>query len=248
MPRSFELAEIPLARGRKGGILNAMTVDVEDYYHAHALENHFTRDTWPTLERRVEDRTKELLDLFDAHDIRGTFFTLGSVAREFPGLIRDIVGRGHELASHGLEHHRASDQNHKTFCADITTAKQALEDAGGVAVNGYRAASFSIDRTNWWAFDILEEVGYTYSSSISPAKYTGSGVPTPSSPFRPGQGRLVECPISTVLILNRAVPTGGGYFRLSPYSLFRKAIRRAHVSTPHPINFYVHPWEIDAQQ
>lgn len=248
MTLPFELAHTPLARGPKGGILNAMTVDVEDYYHAHALENFFTRDSWPTLERRVAEKTRELLDLFDEHDTKATFFTLGTVAREFPALIQEIVGRAHELASHGLEHYRASDQDPATFKADVTAAKQALEDAGGVAVTGYRAASFSIDKSNWWAFDVLEEVGYTYSSSVSAGKFTGSALQTPATPFFPGSGRLVECPISKVPILNRDVPTGGGYFRLAPYGLFRQALNKMHQATERPANFYFHPWEIDAGQ
>ncbi|MGB7241002.1 MAG: XrtA system polysaccharide deacetylase [Sulfitobacter sp.] len=244
----FELAKAPLARAPGGGILNAMTVDVEDYYHAHALESHFTRDTWPALERRVEDKTKELLDLFDAQDTKATFFTLGTVAREFPALIQDIVRRGHELASHGLEHYRASEQDPAAFKADVVAAKDALQDASGVAVNGYRAASFSIDRRNWWAFDVLEDAGYTYSSSVSAGKFTGSEQQTPFDPFLPGKGCLVECPISTVPMLTRAVPTGGGYFRLAPYAMFRHALRRAQLATPRPANFYFHPWEIDPEQ
>lgn len=248
MTPPFPLVDVPLVRRPDGHILNAMTVDVEEYYHAHALEHYFTRETWPTLERRVVDKTKELLDLFDAHGTKGTFFTLGTVAREFPALVQDIVSRGHELASHGLEHYRASDQDHETFRRDVTEAKKALEDAGGVAVNGYRAASFSIDRENWWAFDVLEEAGYTYSSSVSAGKLMGSEVRTPATPFVPGTGRLVECPVTTVKMLNRAVPTGGGYFRLAPYALFRRSMQRAQKTAPRPVNFYFHPWEIDVGQ
>ena len=248
MSTPFPLVDVPLVRDANGHILNAMTVDVEEYFHAHALEHYFTRDTWPGLERRVVDKTKELLDLFDAHDTKATFFTLGSVAREFPALVQDIVQRGHELASHGLEHYRASEQDPETFRRDVSEAKKALEDAGGVAVNGYRAASFSIDRENWWAFDVLEETGHTYSSSVSAGKFMGSDIATPAAPFRPGAGRLVECPISTVSMLQKDVPTGGGYFRLAPYGMFRKALRRTHETSARPANFYFHPWEIDVGQ
>lgn len=238
----------PVARGPGGGILNAMTVDVEDYYHAHALEAFFTRDTWPSLERRVEANTRVLLDLFEERQIRATFFTLGTVAREFPGLIRDIVGREHELASHGLEHRRASDQDSAAFRRDVTEAKKALEDAGGVAVTGYRAASFSIGERNWWAFDVLEEAGYSYSSSISTAKLIGGHVAAPAGPFIPGTGTLVEFPITTARILGRDLPTGGGYFRLAPYGMFRRALNSAQAREGRPAIFYVHPWEIDPDQ
>lgn len=228
--------------------LNAMTVDVEDYYHAHALETYFTRDSWPNLERRVEARTQDLLDLFDRKGAKATFFTLGNVAREYPRLIRDIVARGHELASHGLDHYRASDQDPTTFREDVSTAKKALEDAGGVEVRGYRAASFSIDQDNWWAFDVLEEVGYRYSSSNSASKLAGSHMAIPDTPFFPGQGDLVEIPITTVNMLGRDVPTGGGYFRLAPYGFFRSAMQARHSAQAGPVNFYTHPWEIDPGQ
>ena len=241
----------PLATSNSAGAdpaPNALTVDVEDYYHAHALETFFTRDRWPGLERRVEARTQELLDLFDQRGVKATFFTLGTVAREFPRLIRDIVARGHELASHGLEHYRASDQDPPTFLEDVRAAKKALEDAGGVAVHGYRAASFSIDQGNWWAFDVLEEAGYRYSSSNSAGKLAGSEMAIPHVPFFPGQGQLVEIPITTVTLLGRAVPTGGGYFRLAPYGVFRSAMQQRSKARAGPVNFYTHPWEFDPGQ
>lgn len=248
MASSFDLQEMPVQRDAAGKIINAMTVDVEDYYHAHVLEHYFTRDLWPGLERRVVERTEELLELFARHQVKGTFFTLGSVAREFPELIRKIVSQGHELASHGLEHYRASDQDHTTFLRDVSDAKKALEDAGGVEVRGYRAASFSIGKDNWWAFEVLEEAGYGYSSSVSAAKLTGLDVPAPRTPFRPTSGRLIECPITSVSMLGRDVPTGGGYFRLAPYLMFRNALARFHASDEQPANFYFHPWEIDPGQ
>ena len=240
MPAPSDLDGAPLA--------NAMSVDVEDYFHAHALENYFTRNTWHRLERRVQNNTAELLDLFDEHGVTATFFTLGAIAQEFPGLIRDIVSRGHELASHGWEHYRASEQTPATFKRDVTRAKHALEDAGGCEVRGYRAASFSIDRGNWWAFDVLEEVGYTYSSSISAGKLLGAEIETPDVPFFPGPGQLVEIPITTVQMLRRSIPTGGGYFRLAPYSLFRAAMQQRSNSHSGAVNFYIHPWEIDPGQ
>lgn len=246
--RTFPLANCPARRDAKGRIINAMSVDVEDYYHAHVLANHFTRDTWPGLERRVEGKTNEILDLFARHAVKATFFTLGTVAREFPQLIRRITAEGHELASHGLEHFKASDQDRATFLRDVSEAKDALEQAGGVRVHGYRAASFSIAAENWWAFDVLEEAGYSYSSSISSGKLSGADMVTPGTPFLPTPGRLVECPITTVAMLGRDVPTGGGYFRLAPYALFRDALRRSQETAANPANFYFHPWEIDPGQ
>lgn len=235
-------------RASRGQLINAMTVDVEDYYHAHALGAYFTRDTWPNLERRVLENTKRILDSMDEHDTKGTFFTLGSVAVEYPELIKDIVGRGHELASHGMEHYRADDQDHKTFLQDVKNAKAALEDASGTEIKGYRAASFSISAQNWWAFDALEEAGYSYSSSISAKHHKGQSFKTPSRPFYPGKGDIVECPISVTQIMTRTWPTGGGYFRLVPYSLFRPSLESFQKTCAQPAIFYYHPWEIDPLQ
>ncbi|WP_322867276.1 XrtA system polysaccharide deacetylase [Aquicoccus sp. G2-2] len=224
-----------------------MSIDVEDYYHAHALEQFFTRDKWPTLEHRVVQNTNLILDLLDAQEIKATFFTLGSVARDHPGLIRDIVKRGHELASHGLDHYRASEQTRDVFFEDVTTAKHALEDAGGVEVRGYRAASFSIGAANWWAFDALEEAGYSYSSSISTGHRDGADLSLPDGPFRPGSGRLVEYPITTRRALRRHLPTGGGFFRLLPRSMFHAGLRKLN-DRGRPSIFYIHPWEFDPEQ
>ncbi len=248
MAQRFTPLEMTAVRDADGHVLGAMTVDVEDYYHAHALESFFTRDTWPDLPRRVAENTARLLDMFDESGVKGTFFTLGTVAREYPGLVRDIVDRGHELASHGLEHYRASDQDSATFRKDVTAAKSVLEDAGGVEVKGYRAASFSIGEDNWWAFDVLEEAGYTYSSSVSAGRVAGPEMKTPETPFTPGSGRLVECPITTITTLGRAVPTGGGYFRLMPYGMFRRALEGSIAHHARGTNFYFHPWEIDPGQ
>lgn len=233
-------------RGR-AGVINAMSIDVEDYYHAHALEAFYTRDCWPSLERRVRRNTGIILDLLDAHDTKATFFTLGSVAIEAPDLVRDIVQRGHELASHGLEHYRASEQTPEAFLADVTAAKRALEDVAGVEVRGYRAASFSIGRQNWWAFDALEEAGYSYSSSLSAGHRDGAGLDLDSGPFRPGTGRLVEYPITTGRIFGRRLPTGGGFFRLLPRPLFHGSLRRLNAEG-RPAIFYIHPWEFDPGQ
>ena len=248
MTNRFEPVEFTAARSSDGEILNALSVDVEDYYHAHALASYFTRDTWPGLERRVVANTTRILDALEAKGLHATFFTLGSVALEFPDLIRDIVGRGHELASHGMAHYRASDQTRDEFFRDVSRAKAVLEDAGGVEVSGYRAPSFSITPDNWWAFDVLEDAGYRYSSSISTGHLGHGNLQVPAQPFRPGAGHLVECPILSMRFMGRSVPTGGGYFRLMPYQIFRRSLRAAQRLGALPATFYYHPWEIDPDQ
>jgi len=248
LEHQYQTVGIPTARDTDGNILNVMSIDVEDYYHAHALENYFTRDTWPGLEKRVKDNTLRILDLMDEHETKATFFVLGSVAADYPALMRDIVERGHELASHGMEHYRASDQDPATFLSDVTQSKDLLENATGKRVHGYRAASFSIKTGNWWAFDVLEQAGYTYSSSTSAGHRHGVGPATPNVPFRPGSGSLIEIPISTSRVLGRELPTGGGYFRLVPQRLFRRSVETLHTDRAAPAIFYFHPWEIDPGQ
>ena len=188
---------------------------------------------WPGLEGRVEHCTSRLLDLFDQHNVKCTCFVLGTVAKRHPGLVRDMVKRGHEVASHGLNHYRASDQDHKTFLADIAYAKAALEDVIGREVQGYRAASFSVGPANWWAFDVMEEAGYRYSSSLCNGRIDRADIAFPSAPFIPGSGNLVEIPITTVQILGKPIPTGGGFFRLLPYALFHP--RAGKPAKRHPL-------------
>ena len=163
----------------------AMTVDVEEYYHASALASAFPRNNWASLPSRVERTTRDILDVFARHNVKATFFTLGSVARSNPALIRDIAAAGHELASHGDQHYRVSDQSPAQFRADVMAAKSAIEDACGKPVAGYRAASFSINKETWWAYDVLAECGYNYSSSVYPIRHDHYGlVGGPVTPFR----------------------------------------------------------------
>lgn len=232
---------------RASSSLHAMSVDVEDYFHAHALENYFTRSTWPSLERRVQENTERILDQMDMLGIKATYFTLGSVALEYPQLVKTIVDRGHELASHGMNHYRASEQTKAQYFEDVSSSKKLLEDVSGQEVRGYRAASFSISPQNWWAFEVLQEAGYSYSSSISAGHNNGNSKTTGGQPFHPVDGPLIEYPISVIQLLGKAIPTGGGYFRLLPYFLFQKALRNR--SNPNaPVIFYYHPWEIDYTQ
>ncbi|WP_341888276.1 XrtA system polysaccharide deacetylase [Variovorax sp. YR752] len=230
-------------------LTNALTVDVEDYFQVSALAPHIDRATWPERPCRVERNVHRLLDLFDERAAKATFFTLGWVAERYPQLVREIVARGHELASHGYGHLRASDQNHTEFFDDIHRAKALLEDIGATAIRGYRAPSFSIGYSNPWAFDVLLEAGYSYSSSVYPVKHDHYGMPdAPRFPYdaRPG---LIEVPVTTTQMFGRNLPAGGGgYFRLAPYALSRWVIRRVNRIDRRPAIFYMHPWEIDPDQ
>lgn len=228
---------------------NAFTVDVEDYFQVAAFEGHLAREAWDSQPQRVERNTRAVLDLLDAHDVKGTFFTLGWVAERHPGLVREIVQRGHELASHGYDHTRVTQMDQAQFRRDVSRAKQLLEDAGGAAVGGYRAPTFSFRRDNRWAYDILLEAGYRYSSSVAPVKHDLYGIPdAPREPYRDSSGML-EIPISTVRIGARNLPCGGGgFFRLYPYRLTRWCIERINRTDAQPCIFYMHPWEIDHEQ
>jgi len=231
--------------------VNAMTVDVEDYFQVQALEDAVERKNWEDLPRRVDRNTNIVLDLFADAGVKGTFFTLGWVAERHPDLIRRIVSEGHELASHGMSHVRASEQDRETFKADVGRAKAVLEDVGGVPVTGYRAASFSIGERNLWALDVLAEEGYRYSSSIYPIRHDNYGMPqAPRFAFMPINGsNFVEAPVTTVEVLGRKVPCGGGgYFRLLPYDISRWAMRRVNEKDGASCIFYFHPWEIDPDQ
>ena len=237
------------APNRPFAMMNALTVDVEDYFQVSALAPHIARDSWDAQPCRIERNVQLLLAMFAQHDARATFFTLGWIAERYPQLVRDIVAGGHELASHGYGHLRASEQSRGDFTEDVQRAKALLEDIGGKAVRGYRAPSFSIGHTNPWAFDVLLEAGYQYSSSVYPVQHDHYGMPdAPRFPYaaRPG---LIEIPITTTRVMGRNLPAGGGgYFRLAPYKLSRWALRRVNSIDRRPAIFYMHPWEIDPGQ
>lgn len=230
---------------------HAMTVDVEDWFQVQAFFGTIDRKDWDRLPRRVERNTDRVLELFGEAGVKGTFFTLGWVAERHPELVRRIVAAGHELASHGVAHFRADEQSPETFREDVRRSKRVLEDIGGGPVAGYRAASFSIGATNLWAFDVLAEEGYSYSSSVYPVKHDLYGAPdAPRFPYRPIAGSWFrEYPITTIRIAGRNLPCGGGgYFRLLPYGLVRFALRRGVEAERRPVVFYFHPWEIDPGQ
>ena len=232
-------------------IKNAMSIDVEDYFQVSAFAPHIRREDWDTLPCRVERNVDVILGLLDETDSRATFFTLGWIAERYPQVVRRIVDNGHELASHGYGHQRASDLTPEAFRDDITRAKRILEDLGSVAVRGYRAPSFSINRKNWWAVEELENAGYVYSSSIYPVKHDHYGMPdAPRFPHRPnGADGILELPPTTVPLFGRNLPAaGGGWFRLLPYEMSRWMLNRVNAQDRAPCMFYFHPWEVDPGQ
>ena len=232
-------------------VRNAMTIDVEDYFQVSAFAPHISRESWPQRECRVEANIDRILGILDAGNAKGTFFTLGWIAERYPAMVRRIVDCGHELASHGYGHLRASDQTREQFMDDVSSSKKILEDIGGQAVKGYRAPSFSIGPGNLWALDALQEAGYRYSSSIYPIAHDHYGMPdAPRFAFHPnGANGLLEVPITTVRIGQRNLPAGGGgYFRLLPYALSRGMMRRVNREDGQPAIFYCHPWELDPGQ
>jgi polysaccharide deacetylase family protein (PEP-CTERM system associated) len=229
---------------------NAMTVDVEDYYQVQAFAHCVSRADWDGFETRVEANVDRILGQFDAAGIHATFFTLGCVAARHPAMVRRIVAAGHELASHGWEHIRADSQDPATFRADVTRTKRTLEDIGGVAIQGYRAATFSIGARNLWAFEELQNAGYRYSSSINPIQHDLYGMPdAPRTPFHPNGSTLWEIPMTTVRAFGRNWPcSGGGYFRLLPSFLYYQGLERVNKQEARPGIFYFHPWEVDPGQ
>jgi polysaccharide deacetylase family protein (PEP-CTERM system associated) len=230
---------------------NAMSIDVEDYFQVSAFAPHIRREDWDSLPCRVEQNVDLILGLLDEAGAKATFFTLGWIAERYPQVVRRLVENGHELASHGYGHQRASELTPAQFRDDIVRAKRVLEDIGGVAVRGYRAPSFSINRDNWWAVSELEDAGYVYSSSIYPVKHDHYGMPdAPRFPHRPnGEAGILELPPTTVPMMGRNLPAaGGGWFRLLPYSASRWMLRRVNDGDRAPCMFYFHPWEVDPGQ
>lgn len=230
-------------------ITNALTIDVEDYFQVSAFAPYIRRSEWDDRECRVEANVDRILAMLERRGTRATFFTLGWVAERYPSLVRRIVAQGHELASHGYGHERASDLTPEAFSDDIRRAKAILEDLGGQPVQGYRAPSFSIGERNLWAFDCLAEAGYRYSSSVYPIQHDHYGMPDAprfAHEVRPG---LLEIPVTTLRMMNRNLPSsGGGYFRLLPYALSRWMLQQVNSGDGASAIFYFHPWEIDAGQ
>lgn len=230
-------------------IINAMTVDVEDYFHVSAFDGVIKKQDWQSLPLRVEKNTYRLLELFEQHNTKATFFTLGWVAEKCPELIRAIVDQGHELASHGFSHQRLSMMNRADAFEDIKSSKLLLEDIGGCEVRGYRAPSFSINDSNVWVYELLIEMGFVYSSSTYPIEHDLYGVPNwPRFKSEREEG-IIEVPIPTLRKNNKNTGIGGGgYFRLYPYWMSQQRIDRFLQQEKQPYSFYFHPWEIDPEQ
>jgi polysaccharide deacetylase family protein (PEP-CTERM system associated) len=230
-------------------IVNALSIDVEDYFQVAALAERIAPTEWDARESRIERNLEIILAMLGETGVHATFFTLGWVAKRYPQLVRRVVDGGHELASHGYSHQRASAQSPETFLGDIRRAKAVLEDTGGIPVNGYRAPSFSIGAQNLWALDSIAEAGYRYSSSIYPVRHDHYGLPTYPRFCFAARPNLIEVPISTVRLFNRNWPAGGGgYFRLLPYAVSRWALNHVNSADRKPAIFYFHPWEIDPDQ
>lgn len=229
--------------------LNAMTVDVEDFFHVSAFESIIKPEQWQDYQARVDFNTRRLLDLFASKNVKSTFFVLGWVAERYPQLIKDIHAQGHEVASHGFAHRRATQQTPYEFKADVERSKNHLEDLLGIKLTGYRAPSFSIGYDNEWAFQILADLGFAYSSSTYPVKHDLYGTPDwPRFAYKRKEG-ITEIPIPTHKVFGRQTPIGGGgYFRLYPYRVTKYLVNSYIEKEKQPYSFYFHPWEIDYEQ
>ncbi|BDT68815.1 hypothetical protein os1_30020 [Comamonadaceae bacterium OS-1] len=230
-------------------ITNAFTIDVEDYFQVSAFSPYIERSDWDLHECRIEKNIEKIIGILDNSGTKATFFTLGWIAERFPQMVRRITQEGHELASRGYGHERASDLSEKDFLLDIQSSKKILEDISGVGIKGYRAPSFSVTENNLWVFDCLLSSGYKYSSSIYPIKHDHYGMPdSPRFSYSVREG-LIEIPITTFRLFGRNFPSsGGGYFRLLPYSLSKLMIGRVLSADKQSAIFYFHPWEIDVDQ
>lgn len=234
------------------GILNALTVDVEDYYMVTGFADRVRFEDWPKFESRVAMSTRKVLELFAKHGVKGTFFILGWVAEKDPRLVKEIHSEGHEVACHGYNHRLIYEISPAEFRKDLLRSKRVLEDVSGEKVRGYRAASYSITRKTLWALDILIEEGFLYDSSIFPIRHDRYGIPDagrfPYAMTR-GGGTIMEFPPSTLRLFGQNLPVaGGGYFRLTPSWITRAAARRINSRERKPVIFYIHPWEMDEGQ
>jgi polysaccharide deacetylase family protein (PEP-CTERM system associated) len=230
-------------------LVNALTIDVEDYFQVSALAPHFPPAHWDRVPCRVERNVDRVLALLSDAGTHATFFTLGWIAQRYPSMLRRIASQGHEIASHGYAHERVTSLTPPAFLADLARAKAILEDLSGARVLGYRAPSFSICRSNEWAFDCIARVGHRYSSSVYPVRHDHYGVPdAPRFAYRVRED-LLEVPVSTSRVLHTNLPAGGGgYFRLLPYPVSQWMIQRVNRVDRKPAVFYFHPWEIDPGQ
>lgn len=235
---------------------NALTIDVEDYFHVTAFEGVISRKDWESYPPRVAENTRRVLDLLDELSLKATFFVLGWVAERSPELIRSIAARGHEVACHGYGHERIYTMTPEAFRQDVAHAKKLLEDIAGCPVNGYRAPSYSITQDSMWALDVLVEEGFSYDSSIFPIHHDNYGIPGAERfphLIERQSGSILEFPLTTlkmnILGKDMVIPiAGGGYLRLLPVSIIRNGLRRINGRDKQPAVLYFHPWEIDPDQ
>jgi len=232
-------------------IQNGLSVDVEDYFHVSNFASVIPQASWEKFPQRVEQNTAFLLQLFAEKQVKATFFILGWVAKKYPGLVKKIQTQGHEIGCHSAEHRLIYDQTPAEFQADVHQAKAALEDIIGQPVYGYRAPSYSITKDSLWALDILIQEGFAYDSSIFPVRHHRYGIldaPRHAHWITRPVGRIMEFPPATWKLGKMQLPiAGGGYFRLYPYWITRKGLRKTN-QEGHSFVFYLHPWEIDPQQ
>ena len=234
-------------------VVNAFSIDVEDYFQVAALAPVVPRDSWPTWEYRAERNTEVILNLLEERRTRGTFFVLGWCAERSPALVKRIAAAGHEIACHGFSHQLIYSQTEAVFREETRRSKQFLEDTIGAGVTGYRAASFSITRQSLWALDVLIDCGFEYDSSVFPIRHDRYGIPgaarDPGVITAPSGRTIVEFPMSAASFFGVRVPvSGGGYFRLLPYGVTRAGLKQINEQTGQPFTFYLHPWEVDPRQ
>jgi len=238
--------------GPDAPVVNAMSIDVEDYFHVSVFDGYIDRSAWTMMESRVEANTERILALFDEFGVRSTFFVLAWVAERYPGLVRRIATAGHEIASHGYAHQLIYRQTRDVFRDDVRRARAILQEVSGQAVAGYRAPSYSVTAASLWALEVLAEEGYGYDASVFPIRHDRYGIPgAPRHPHRwSGQdATLLEVPASTVRVAGANLPVaGGGYFRIFPYAWTKWGIGRLNRVEGRPAVFYLHPWEIDPGQ
>ena len=234
-------------------IRHILSVDVEDYFQVEAFADNIPRKMWEDWPSRVVENTRRILNLFDRHNAKGTFFFLGWAASHFPALVREVQARGHELACHSYWHRRVCSLTLSEFREDVRISKDAIEQVSGVPVYGYRAPSWSIDKRCLWALDILAEQGFLYDSSIYPIRHDIYGFPDAprfAYVYKCRNGReLTEIPPPTVRIAGVNFPgAGGGYFRILPFLYTESLFRIFEWRYQKPVVTYFHPWEIDSEQ
>lgn len=232
---------------------NALSIDVEDYFQVAALAPWASYEKWDAFPLRVERNTQKILEILDRSGIKATFFVLGWIAERCPAIVREIIQQGHELASHGYSHQLVYNQTPEVFKQETETSKKLLEDISGTAIQGYRAASYSVTKQSLWALDIIAETGFEYDSSIFPVKHDRYGIPDahelPHKLTTPAGHTLTEFPITALKLPGYRLPiAGGGYFRLFPYWFSKWGLARVNRKQHQAFVFYLHPWELDPEQ